>query len=132
MESPVITRTHDKAGRSPWRQRLVQAERGFALGFRSDSIFFVHLFLSTAAICAAVVTDFRLTQWAVLVFAMATSYAAELFHQVVKMLLNDNPSVDVRRAQAILRMSTAATTLTIVGGSAAVLLLFAERLDRFL
>src|SRR5262245_12597720 len=110
--------------RAPWRQRLVEAERGVALGLRADSTFFIHFFVSTVVIGAALVLGFSYIEWTVTVLALTLVLSAEMFNQVLKTLLNSAGRYlgdDMRTAQ---RMGTAAVFFAMTGALFTVVVVF--------
>jgi diacylglycerol kinase len=103
---------------------LVEAERGLTAGFRSDSVFFVHLFGGCLVVAAAVLFGLTVTQWAVLILALSVTIAAELFHQVLKQLGDLLAETAPRPAAKVSRLATAAVAVSTFGTllTAAVLL----------
>jgi hypothetical protein len=121
-------RPHER--RPPWRQRLVDLERGLTLGLRSSVVYFVHLFVATAGLAAAVVLEASARDWALLVFCFSVTVAAELFHHAVVRLGQSLPAGDPVVLRQAERLSAAATTLVMVGGlaTAAIVLLHRVKL----
>jgi diacylglycerol kinase len=123
------SKRRDRANSRPaWRQRLVQAERGIASGVRSDSTFFVHGFTCSIVLAAAVVIGLSLVQWALLILALTLALAAEMFNQVLKVLLQNASPQFADSAQKALGISTAAVLISIVGVVITIGLIFGERL----
>jgi diacylglycerol kinase (ATP) len=114
--------------RPAWRQRLVQAERGIASGVRGDSTFFVHGFTCSIVLAAAVVIGLSLTQWAILILALTLVLAAEMFNQVLKVLLQSARPQFAESAQKALGISTAAVLVSIIGVVITLGLIFGQRL----
>lgn len=118
------TRTRPHRSRAAWRQWLVEVERGLTAGFRSDSVFFLHLFCGSLALAAALMFGLTATQWAVLVLALSVTTAAELFHQVLKQLGDLLAEAAAEQAARIRRLATAAVAVAMLGsGSAAAIVL---------
>lgn len=114
------TRTRPHRSRAAWRQWLVEVERGLTAGFRSDSVFFLHLFCGSLALAAALMFGLTATQWAVLLLALSVTTAAELFHQVLKQLGDLLAEAAAEPAARIRRLATAAVAVAMLGsGSAA-------------
>src|SRR5688500_9267684 len=121
-------RPRPRRARSAWRQWLVEAERGLTAGFRSDSVFFVHLFLGSLAVAAALMFGLSATQWAVLVLALSVTTAAELFHQVLKQLGDLLDSAAAGSAARIRRLATAAVATAMFGSTFAAAIVLGSRL----
>ena len=113
--------------RPAWRQRLVEAERGFAQGFRGDSTLFVHFFAGSIVVVAGLVLGLSTVQWALIVLSSAVVIAAEMFH---KALLGVTAAMDeslARTAAATRRMATAAVFVTMLGTAIILALTFGQR-----
>ena len=121
-------RTRPRRTRAAWRQWLIEAERGLTAGFRSDSVFFVHLFLGCLAVAAALMFGLSATQWAVLVLALSVTTAAELFHQVLKQLGDLLPETAAGQAAKIRRLATAAVAVAMLGSAVAAAVVLGSRL----
>lgn len=112
LRSPVA-----KKERAPWRQRLVDTEKGFRVGIRADSTLFVYFFCSATVILTSFVLRLTGQEWAVLILALGGSLTAELLHQLLKQI-----TLVLRgRFQEILLLGTAAVmvahvTAAIVSG----------------
>lgn len=115
--------------RPAWRERLVQAERGLALGLRNDSIFAIHLFTTTLVVMTGIVLEISWIQWGIISLAITVSLVSEIFHQVLKhilpLLLKDQKQ-ELARA---IGLSTAAVMLALAGTIATILLVLGERID---
>ena len=83
LHEPVRRDRRARPPRPAWKQRLAQAERGLTAGFRSDSVFFVHLFVGSLAVAAAGLIGFAATEWAVLALALTVTTGSELFRQAL-------------------------------------------------
>ncbi|HVW02487.1 MAG TPA: diacylglycerol kinase [Planctomycetaceae bacterium] len=119
----------ERRRRPAWRQRLIQAERGFGTGLRIDSTFFVHFFTSSMVLAAAAVIGLGILQWAILALSITLVLAAEMFNQVLKLVLAQPRLIAPAAAQKALGISTAAVYVTIAGCVVTILLLFGQRLD---
>ncbi len=116
--------------RSAWRQRLVDTERGFTAGFRSDSTFFVHFFIGTVVLVTASILGLPVVQWGILILALTVVLSAEMFHQVLKTILHrfgHHFQAEVDRA---MRIACAAVFVTILGAVLTIGLIFGERLSQ--
>ncbi len=114
--------------RAPWRQRLVDVERGLALGFRGDSSFFVYGFVSTACVAAGFILKIGLVGWAILALAVAVVVSVEMLNQMLKTVVDALPGPDPRLVRKAKRLGTAATFVAIAGAGTTVLLILGRRL----
>ncbi len=117
------------ANRRPfWRQRIVDAERGFVFGFRGDSTLFAHFFAIALVIALGVMTGLAALEWAVIVISIATAMAAELFQHVLKTIWSHvghhlNPD-----AENALHLANAAVIVAILGASLAISIVILSQL----
>ncbi len=120
---------HAASRRPPWRQRLVQAERGLVGGVRGDSIFFVHFFGGSIAVATAFVLGIGPVQWALVLLCLTLVFTAEMFNQALKALLHREdgapPPFVVQRVTAL---GTAAVMAATAGSAIALALIFWQRL----
>ncbi|MEX2288504.1 MAG: diacylglycerol kinase [Planctomycetaceae bacterium] len=110
--------------RAPWRQRLVDAERGITLGVRGDSTFFLHFFLATIIVGAAFVLGIGAVEWAVVLLALTLVLSAEMFNQVLRSVhdaLGHQFDDSLKKA---IRIGTAAVFLTMIGALITLALVF--------
>jgi diacylglycerol kinase len=114
--------------RSPWRERLMEAESGIRLGIRADSTFFVHLFVGCAILAAAFVLGLNVVQWAIIVLAMTLVLTVEMFNQVLRVLWKNAGQHLPAEWQNAVRIGTAAVVLSSVGAVIAMLLVFGQRI----
>lgn len=127
-EPPPEIRPRPIRRRAPWRQWLIEAERGITAAFRSDSIFFVHLFAGSLSLAAAAMLGLTATQWAVLIVALSMTLAAELFHQVLKQLGTLIAPSEPRPAAALRKLGVAAVAVATLGTVAAVGVLLGSKI----
>lgn len=116
----------ERRRRSAWRQRLVEAERGVALGFRGDSTLFVHFFAGSIILATAIVLGLTLVEWAVLVLALTLVLAAEMWGKVMTEIARHLPQENGGELRESLKIGTAAVFVTITGTLLAVGLIFAR------
>lgn len=128
LAAPGSLRPAGRKRRPSWRQRLVDAESGFKLGLRGDSILFVHFFTGSAILCTALVMGISIVEWCVVVLSLATVLAAELFHQVLKSLVEAVGHQFAEPARRPLRIAIAAVFVTMAGAVTALALIFGRRL----
>ncbi|MBA3316000.1 MAG: diacylglycerol kinase [Planctomycetota bacterium] len=127
-DAPPCSRLRPTRRRAAWRQWLVEAERGITAGFRSDSVFFVHLFAGSLALAAAAMLGLSATQWSILLLALAVTIAAELFHQVLKQLGEVIATAGPKPASAIRRLGAAAVAVASLGSAASVAVILGSRI----
>ena len=118
----------ERPRRSAWRQRLVEAERGVTLGLRGDSTLFVHLFVGCVILTSAVVLGLSITEWALLILALAVVISAEMFNKVMIELGQLIPSNTDDSPHNCLKIATAAVFVTMSGSMIAVGLIFSRHL----
>ncbi len=114
--------------RSPWRRRLVEAERGLTEGFRADSIVFGHLFIATIVIMAAFVLGISHLEWGLLILSFAVVLSAEFFHLAIRSMIRTFEPLCGDSLQPAHRIATAGVFITITGSLAIGLLIFTPRL----
>ena len=107
---------------------MIDAERGIALGIRTDSTQFVHLFIGLTVVVAGMVLGLGLTQWAIVSLSITLVLSAEMFNQMLKLLWKDAARDLPFESRNAIRVGTGAVLLTTVGASLAVLLVFAQRI----
>ena len=132
MSVAISNRPDDKPRRAArrraaWRQWLIEAERGITAGFRSDSIFFVHLFTGSLVVAASAMLGLSAAEWAILALAIGITISAELFHQVLKQLGDLVAQAGPKRARTIRRFGVAAVAVaTFSSGAAIGIILFSR------
>lgn len=77
----------DQPQRAAWRQTLVDAETGLRIGIRADSSLFVFFFAASVVIGISIVCSLNTIEWAIVVLTIGVSLSAELFHQLMRQLL---------------------------------------------
>jgi len=98
------------------------------LGFRRDSTFFVHFFISSVVVAAGLVLGLNLLQWGVLVLSLTSVLAAEMFQQVLKTILETLGHHFPDSAKRAVRIGSAAVFVTVLGTVATIGLVFTQRL----
>src|SRR5690606_15558380 len=114
--------------RAAWRQWLVEAERGITAGFRSDSVFFVHLFAGSLAVAASIMLGLTATHWSIVILALSMTIASELFHQVLKQLGDLVAMPEPRPAAQLRRLGAAAVAVATIGAVTTVSVILGSRL----
>lgn len=116
--------------RPAWREHLVLTERGVVRGVRGGSAFFVHFFGCSIILAAGFVLSLSLMQWAGIVVCFSLVLAAEMFNQALKAIVTAEPDDSSAEKTKALGISTAAVMVAVLGGLAAVGLIFAHRLQQ--
>lgn len=114
--------------RSPWRQRLVDTERGVTHSFRGDSTFFGYLFLGTLVFCVAFVMGISALQWTLMSVAFTIVIAAEMFRLSISRLVQSIDGLEQSAALEISRIATAAVMVTLLGSCITIGVIFWQRL----
>jgi diacylglycerol kinase len=118
-------RMEPRRPRSYWRQRLVEAERGFSHSFRADSALYRHIFLDTLLLAMCGGLGLSATQWAVMAMGLTVMLSSELFAQGLQIAASQLP--DRLRKQTI-SLAAAAKLLSILGSTSAIGMVLAIRL----
>lgn len=115
--------------RAPWRQRLVETERGLALGMRSDSSLHFYLFLNSAIIAVGGVLGLSTLQWLFVVLVATTVITAELVRQALRLLVGELQELKPGGPwERILALTTAAVSVAFAGGTVIVTVVFWQRI----
>jgi diacylglycerol kinase len=120
------------ARRPEWRQRLVQAERGFMCGLRADSTLFAHFFVWLVIFTMGLVLWLHWQQWIIVGLALSFALSAELFHQAFRALLIDPERESTPQETRVLGLATAATVIATLGAATPVITIFWQRLQHML
>lgn len=113
--------------RSPWRQDLVDAERGLALGLRSDSSLIGHLFYNCLIVAAGGVLQVSLLQWLVLLLAGTLACVTQLGRQALHEIAGALPNAP-ETANCVRRLAMAAVLVANTAWGLTVLAVFAWQL----
>lgn len=115
--------------RAPWRQRLVEAERGLSCGLRGDGTLFVYLFVDCLMIAMGAILRLPTAQWIIVGLIVTLVLSAELMCQALRILTKElQRTVPECRLTSALQLATAAVTVAIVGGSCVVGTIFWQRI----
>ncbi|QDU37137.1 Prokaryotic diacylglycerol kinase [Maioricimonas rarisocia] len=134
MSGPVASTTDRSTAslprrpRPPWRQHLIDAERGFAFGLRNNSAFAMHFFCMCVVTATATVLGLTPLEWGVVILAVTLVLSAELFHQVLRVLWKDAGPHLPGDARYAVQMGTAAVLVTLCGATTTVIVIFASRI----
>jgi diacylglycerol kinase len=127
--SPLMTESRSCPRRPPWRQRLVETERGLSSGLRADSSFYVYLFLDCTLVAMGSVLGLAAWQWMIVGLVFTGVLAAELFRQSLRVLIQTLPAESGPAGTTVLNLATAAVSVTLLGGGGVVCALFWQRLQ---
>ena len=125
-ERPALSKADRR--RSPWRRRLVEAERGLTEAFRSESTLFVHFFLATIVAAAAFVFGCSQVEWALLIVSFTLVFSAELFHLAMRAVFRNLGHHFHEPVQTARRIATAGVFCAMLGSALLVLLVFVPRI----
>ncbi len=115
--------------RAPWRQRLVEAERGFVQGIRGDGTLFFYLFVDSAVLAVGCVLHLGFYQWLVVGLTVTMVLSLELMHQALKLLVETLRATNPDKAwDDVLHLATAAVVLAFLGGSTIVTCVYFQRI----
>lgn len=121
---PVQERATSHERRQPprnWRNKFADAFRGVKLGIRGQSSFFVHFFVTVAAITTAFVIGLDWISWCLMLLCVGLVLVTEMVNSAIETLcrgLDDTtrsrvaPALDVAAGAVLL----AAGTAILVGG----------------
>lgn len=127
--SSGVTESPRGSRRAPWRQRLIEAERGLSHGLRGDCTLFVYLFLDCLLIAVGVIFRLSSAQWIVVGTVLTLVLTAELLSQALRALISElKVTHPTGRWDPILHMATAAVTVAIIGGSCLVAAVYWQRI----
>jgi diacylglycerol kinase len=128
MEPPTIAKRTPRR-RPPWRQRLVETERGLAQGLRGDSTLFFYLFVDCTLLAMGAVLDLSLWQWLIVGLVITLVTSAELMQQALRACVAEleslHPHAKWRRVR---HLATASVGVAFLGGTVVVGLVFAQRI----
>lgn len=123
----VVKRSPPK--RAPWRQRLVETERGLTAGFRGDSTLFVYLFVDCTLLAVGGVLDLSLSDWLKVGLALTVVVTAELLQQALRATIRQlqplRPEADWDRP---LHLAMGAVGVAFVGSALVIGLIYWQRL----
>ena len=114
--------------RPAWRQRLVQAERGFVGGVRGDSVFFVHFFGVSLVVAAALVLGVGWMQWTALAGCLTLVLATEMINQALKTLVQDPERPATAAGKRVMAIGTGAVMVATLGSCIVLAIVFAQRI----
>lgn len=117
-----------KPTRAAWRQRLVDAETGYRIGIRSDSVLFVYLFLGSIVGLSGLVFKIGQTDWILLVLTWGLTLSVELFHQLLRFLVHEFRDHLRKDISIMMRLGTAAVVTTNLTAFTVIAIIFGSRI----
>ncbi len=128
VTSPVAESSHPSR-RAPWRQRLVEAERGLSHGLRGDCTLFVYFFLDCLLIAVGIIFRLSSSQWIVVGTVITLVMTAELLCQALRALITElKVTHPHHRWDHVLQLATAAVTVALMGGSCLIAAVYWQRI----
>jgi len=113
--------------RSAWRQRIVEAERGFTAGFRANSAFFFYFFTTSILVSFGVVLGLSGTQWALILLSVSVAISSELSYFAIQQLSRKLERLLDEELTQLLSMATAACMLLLIGSICTVITVLGVR-----
>jgi len=124
LDPPPVTVSR----RPPWRQRLVETERGLAQGMRGDSTLFFYLFVDCLLLAVGGVLDLTRGEWLLVGLAVTMVLAAELMQQAIRLCIGQlrqiRPHRDWDRA---LHLATASVGIAFTGSAVVIGMIYWQR-----
>lgn len=100
-----------------WRQKFRHAFRGFKLGVRGQSSFFVHFFFAAMVVAAALALGCTLIEWCLLVLCIASVLTAEMFNSALESMAKAiSPQYD-KHIGGALDIGSASVLLAAIGAA---------------
>lgn len=123
------TEVHPERRRPPWRQRLVETERGLAQGLRGDSTLYFYLFVDCVLLAIGGVLDLPLWQWLIVGLAVTVVITTELMQQAIRALAAElSQQRPGGKWNRVLHLATAAVGVAFAGASVVVGLVYWQRI----
>jgi diacylglycerol kinase len=114
--------------RRSWRAKFRAAFRGFKLGVRGHSSFFIHFFFAAFVVAAAPVLGCDRVEWCLLLGCIGLVLTAELFNSAVETLFRELDEATRDRAWPALDIAAAAVLLASITASLIGLIVFLPKL----
>lgn len=93
-------RSVSRPRRAAWRQKLVEAERGFTHGFRVDSTLYAHFFVDCLLLATCSVVGLPPTHWAIVIAGITVMLSAEFFSLAILMVAEELSSSIKKRVES--------------------------------
>jgi diacylglycerol kinase len=128
-QAPVVADVPVRAKpRRPWRDKFRDAFRGFKLGIRGHSSFFVHFFFTALVLAAAIVFRCGLLEWCLLLGCIGMVLTAELFNSAVETIFHGLDEATKPRVKACLDIAAGAVLMASIFAVLIGSLIFLNRL----
>ncbi len=114
-------------GRSPWRKRLAETERGFTACFRANSSMFFYFFSTCILLSVAFVLGLNGLEWAVLVLAITAALCSEVLHFSIHKILEEAGDHIPHNISQLLKMTRAAFMLLLAGSTLTITILLGSK-----
>lgn len=114
--------------RQPWRQHLVNVERGLTHGMRAGSSFFAQFFAGIIIVTAGFLLKISLMEWAIIGLAVSVVITAELFNQVIIAIMNSVGHLFDESAKKAMTMGTAAVFVSATGALFVTCVIFGQKI----
>jgi len=118
-----------QSARPGWRQRLVEAERGFSQVFRRDGALLAHVFVVCAVVAAGLVLSLTAVEWTLITFGVTAIIVAELVYHALRSATGKPRFYGAATGRPLpwIRICIAAISIAIAGNSLAVMLILGRR-----
>jgi diacylglycerol kinase len=114
--------------RRPWSEKFRDALRGWKLGIRGHSSFFVHFFCAALVLAAAVALQCTSEQWGLLLLCIGLVLTAELFNSAVETLHRGLDDLTKERTWQALDIAAGAVLMASATAVVVGLLVFGKQL----
>jgi diacylglycerol kinase len=94
-----------------------------------DGTMFAHLFVASCVLAAGFVLGLSARQWSIVAIAITLVITTETFHQMLRALWAGVGHHLPPSVRDVVRIGSAAVLLATIGSGAAILLVFADRLN---
>lgn len=116
-----------KLHRRSWSSKFADAFRGLARAVRSQSSFFVHLWVAAIVVVAGIVLRVSPVEWCLLVGAIAVVLVAEIFNTAIESLARALPVGRHPRIRDALDMAGGAVLLSAIAATVIGAIVFLNR-----
>jgi diacylglycerol kinase len=118
----------DPIPRQTWGSKFRHAFNGVKLGVQGQSSFFVHFFMASAVVLAAVALDATLVDWCLLVLCITLVLSAEMFNSALEWLAKAVDTEHNPHLGGALDIGSAAVLLAAIGAVVVGCIVFIHRL----
>jgi diacylglycerol kinase len=127
---PVDPQDESPRKKRSWRQKFQTAFRGWKLGIRGHSSFFVHFFFAALVVATAVVLRCNAVEWCLLIGCIGFVLTTELFNSAIETLFRGLPDDVKARVWPCLDISAGAVLLASFTASIVGLIVFLPKLPK--